>query len=177
MTMASFFDSALPSRRVLLAGFSALCLAATVAWPVDAKAQATPTVAVGQPLPALTLRDQHDKPWQITPGTRLVIFAAGRKASTLVQSVLQALPKDQLTRKNALYLADMSKMPGFVTRTFALPALREMPYLIGVSLDEAVLAAWPRQTDAVTLIELEQSVVKRISYAATEPNLRAALER
>lgn len=175
--MAPFINSALPLRRVVLAGLSALCLVAVVAWPVVAKSQGTAAVTVGQPLPVLTLKDQHDKPWQITPGTRLVIFAAGRKASNVVQSVLHALPKDQLTRKNALYLADMSKMPGFVTRTFALPALREMPYLIGVSLDEATLAAWPRQTDAVTLIELEQNMVKRISYTTTEPDLRAALER
>lgn len=175
--MAPIFCSAQPARRVLLAGLSAICLAAVVAWPGVTRAQAAAAVAVGQPLPALALKDQHDKQWQITPGTRLVIFAAGRKASNLVQSVLQALPKDQLTRKNAMYLADMSKMPGFVTRTFALPALREMPYLIGVSLDEAALATWPRQTDAVTLIELEQSVVKRISYAASEPDLRAALDR
>lgn len=175
--MAPIFSSAKPARRGLLVGLSALCLAAVAGWPVVAQAQAAATVAVGKPLPALELKDQHDKPWQITPGTRLVIFAAGRKASSLVQSVLQALPKDQMTRKNAMYLADMSKMPGFVTRTFALPALREMPYLIGVSQSDAALAAWPRQTDAVTLIELEQNIVKDISYAATEPDLRAALER
>ncbi len=56
-------------------------------------------------------------------------------------------------------------MPGFVTRTFALRALREMLYLylIGVSLEEATLAAWPRQTDVVALFELEQRVVKGIS--------------
>ena len=140
-------------------------------------AQSAASVAVGQALPALSIKDQHDKPWQITPSTRLVMFAAGRKASNLTQAVLQALPKDQLTRKNAVYLADMSKMPSFITRTFALPTLRDMPYLIGVSLDEATLAAWPRQTDAVTLIELDQALVKRISFVTTEADLRAALER
>lgn len=140
-------------------------------------AQTPAPVAVGQALPALSLKDQHDKPWQITPSTRLVMFAAGRKASNLTQSVLQALPKDQLTRKNAVYLADMSKMPSFITRTFALPTLRDMPYVIGVSTDETTLAAWPRQTDAVTLIELDQRVVKRISHVTTEADLRAALER
>ncbi len=140
-------------------------------------AQAPAPVAVGQVLPALSLKDQHDKPWQITPSTRLVMFAAGRKASNVTQAVLQALPKDQLTRKNAVYLADMSKMPGIITRTFAMPALRDMPYQIGVSMDQSTLAAWPRQTDAVTLIELDQRVVKRISYVTTEADLRAALER
>ncbi len=140
-------------------------------------AQAPAAVAVGQALPTLSLKDQFDKPWQITPATRLLMFAAGRKASNLIQGVLQALPKDQLTRKNAVYLADMSKMPGFITRTFALPTLRDMPYQIGVSLDEATLAAWPRQLDAVTLIELDQNVVKRISYVTKDADLRAALER
>lgn len=140
-------------------------------------AQAPAAVAVGQALPSLSLKDQHDKPWQITPSTRLVMFAAGRKASNLTQAVLQALPKDQLTRKNAVYLADMSKMPGIITRTFALPTLRGFPYLVGVSLDETTLAAWPRQTDAVTLIELDQALVKRISYVTTEADLRSALER
>lgn len=105
------------------------------------------------------------------------MFAAGRKASSLVQVVLQGLPPDQLIRRQAVYLADMSKMPGFITRTFALPALKEMPYPIGVSLDEATLTSWPRQPDAVTLIELENGVVKRISDTAVDAELRAALER
>jgi hypothetical protein len=138
-------------------------------------AQATLPVAVGQALPELKLNDQHDKPWTVVPSTRLVIFATGRKASNLVQVVLQDMPKDQLTRRQAVYLADMSKMPGFITRTFALPALKEMLYAIGVSLDETALAGWPRQPDAVTLVGLENGVVKSISYTADEAGLRAAL--
>jgi len=55
--------------------------------------------------------------------------------------------------------------------------LREFPYVMGVSLDEATLAAWPRQPDAVTLIELDQSLVKNIRFVTTEADLRAALER
>ncbi len=60
-------------------------------------------VIVGQALPSLNLKDQHDKPWQVAPPTRLVMFAAGRKASNLAQAVLQTLPKDQLTRRQAVY--------------------------------------------------------------------------
>ena len=175
--MTQLLSSQVTGRSSLRRTASAwvLCLALMQAFTQPGLAQAQ--VIVGQALPAVSLTDQHDKPWQITSGTRLVIFAAGRKASNLIQTVLQALPKDQLTRRNALYLADMSKMPGFITRTFALPALKEMPYSMGVSLDEATLAAWPRQADAVTLIELDQGLIKRISYVATEADLKAALER
>lgn len=132
-------------------------------------------VEVGQPLPALSLKDQHDQAWQLTPETKLVLFAAGRKASNLVLAVLSTQPKGFLEQRKAAYLADMSRMPGFVTRTFALPSLREQPFRVGISLDERVLADWPAQPDAVLLIDLEQGKVTRIRSAGTEGELRAAL--
>lgn len=41
----------------------------------------------------------------------------------------------------------------------ALPTLQKLPYPMGVSLNEATLAAWPSQVDAVTLIALDQGLV------------------
>lgn len=166
-----------PMRRAVSALVFSSLLAATLSWPCVASAQIASTLQVGQAVPTLVLKDQHDKPWQIDADTRLLMFAASRQASNLVQAVLQNLPPDQLTRNNALYLADMGKMPGIITRTFALPALKKLPYPMGVSTDETTLAAWPRQGDAVTLIELEQHLVKRISFVSTEADLRAALDR
>lgn len=130
---------------------------------------------VGQPLPALQLKDQHDQAWQVGADTKLVLFAAGRKASNLALAVLSAQPKGFLEQRKAVYLADMSRMPGFVTRTFALPSLREQPFRVGVSLDERVLTDWPAQPDAVLLIDLEQGRVSRIRSAGSEAELRAAL--
>jgi len=175
--MFPFVPTAPPTRRVFSALVLTSLLAAAIGLPAVASAQAASGVLLDQSVPALALKDQHDKPWQMDASTRLLMFTASRQASNLVQSVLQNLPPDQLTRKNALYLADMGKMPGFITRTFALPALKKLPYSIGVSTDEATLAAWPRQADAVTLIELDQSIVKRISFVSTEADLRAALDR
>ena len=65
-------------------------------------------------------------------------------------------------------------MSGFVTRTFALPALREMPFVVGVVLDEALLSDWPRQDGAVALIALQDGRVSAVSHASTEAQLRAA---
>lgn len=129
----------------------------------------------GQPLPELVLKDQHDQPWTVSGDTKLVLFAAGRKASNLMQTVLTGQPAGFLASRQAVYLADMSRMPGFVTRTFALPALREMPFVVGVVLDEALLADWPRPDGAVTLITLQNGRVISVSHASTEASLRAAL--
>jgi hypothetical protein len=170
----------IPMRHLLAAALLATTALAPVLTPTTAQAQTSAAVAapvVGQPLPVLALKDQHDKAWHIPPDTRLVLMAAGRKASNMVQAVLEQEPNDFLAQRRAVYLADMSKMPGFATRMFALPSLREMPFTVGVSLQESTLAAWPREADAVTLIELANGVVQRIASAKTEADLKAALAR
>lgn len=145
-----------------------------LAWGLSLAALAGP-VQSGQPLPALQLKDQHDQDWRIAADTKLVVFAAGRKASNLALAVLAPQPKGFLAARHAVYLADMSKMPGFITRTFALPSLREQTFEVGVSLDEKTLADWPRQEDAVTLIRLDGGRVVSHEYATTEAQLKAAL--
>ncbi|MDZ4186808.1 MAG: hypothetical protein U1D25_01685 [Hydrogenophaga sp.] len=151
---------------------AALLLAALLSWPTLVLA-APPQP--GQPLPELALKDQHDKPWTVSADTKLVLFAAGRKASNLMQTVLAGQPAGFLASRQAVYLADMSRMPGFVTRTFALPALREMPFVVGVVLDEALLADWPRQDGAVALIAMQGGRVSAVSHATTDAQLRSAL--
>lgn len=145
-----------------------LCLACPL-WALAAP------VEPGHPLPGLQLKNQHDQDWRIAPDTKLVLFAAGRKASNLMQTVLAPQPKGFLAGRHAVYLADMSRMPGFITRTFALPSLRELNFEVGVSLDEKTLAGWPRQDDAVTLIRLDQGRVVSHEYLSTEAQLKAAL--
>ena len=126
-------------------------------------------------MPMLVVKDQHDQAWRIAADTRLVLFASGRKASNLAMEVLGQQPKGFLGMRQALYLADMSKMPGFITRTFALPSLREQPFAVGVVLDEKLLADWPRKEDAVTLIRLENGRVAVIDYATSATTLHQAL--
>lgn len=150
----------------------ALGLSLTLAWPL--LVQADP-VQTGQPLPSLQLKDQHDQAWRIAPDTQLVLFAAGRKASNLAMAVLAPQPKGFLAERHAVYLADMSKMPGFITRTFALPSLRDQKFEVGVSLDEKTLADWPRKDDAVTLIRLDGGRVVSHEYVTTEAQLKTAL--
>ncbi len=133
------------------------------------------SVEPGQPLPALQLKDQHGQDWRVSADTRLVLFASGRKASNLVQSVVGAQPKGFLESRKAVYLADMSRMPSFVTRTFALPSLREQPFTVGVVLDSALLQGWPAQEDALVLIELANGRVTALHPVSTEAQLRTAL--
>lgn len=151
--------------RLALPLLLALYLPGALAGPVEP----------GQPLPVLLLKNQHGQDWRVAPDTKLVLFASGRKASSLLQGVLAPQRGGFLASRQAVYLVDMSKMPGFVTRTFALPSLRELNFEIGVSLDEKTLAGWPRQDDAVTLIRLDQGRVVSHEFTTSETQLKAAL--
>jgi hypothetical protein len=132
-------------------------------------------VQSGEPLPELQIKDQHDKDWRVSADTRVVLFAAGRKASNLVQAVLAQKPRGFMAERRAVYVADMSKMPAFATRMFALPALREQPFDVGVVLDAKVMTEWPRKDDAVTLIRLDQGRVVGHEFVDSEAALTAAL--
>jgi hypothetical protein len=148
----------------------------TSAWLSAVAAPSMPLpVEPGRPLPSLSLLDQHGQPWQPAADARLLLLAASRSASSRVQAVLGSQPRDFLALRRAAYLADMSRMPGFITRSFALPALKEQPFTVGVSLQDGALAGWPQRDDAVTLIHLEGGRVARISFAETEAALRDAL--
>ena len=142
---------------------------------MSASAAFAAPVVLEQPLPTLTLQDQHTQPWGVKADTRLVVFAAGRKPSNVVMEVLGSQAKGFLESRQAVYVADMCRMPGFVTRTFALPALRDQPFAVGVNLDDKQLADWPRQEDAITLIRLEAGRVSSIAYVRTAAELKAAL--
>lgn len=132
-------------------------------------------LATGSPAPALTLEDQHGKPVAVTPATRLVLFAADKAASDLASEVLGQEKTGVLTRLQAAYLADISAMPSLVTRMFALPAMRELPFSIGLTRDAAVLADLPRQKGAVTVIRLADGQVGSVDYARDSAQLKQLL--
>jgi len=136
---------------------------------------ATAPLEPGAVLPRLSLSDQHDKPWTTAPGTRQVLFAADKAASDLANPLLAAQGPGFLSRGGIVYLADISAMPAMVTRVFALPKLRELPFEIGLVRETAVAADLPRQPGKVTVLDLDQGVITQIRYVADAKALRLAL--
>ncbi len=132
-------------------------------------------LAPGAVLPPLSLSDQHDKPWTAGPGTRVVLFAADKAASDLANPLIAEQGPEFLSRGGIVYLADISAMPAMVTRLFALPKLRELPFSIGLVRRTAAADDLPRQPGKVTVLDLDRGVITQIRYAADAKALRLAL--
>lgn len=130
---------------------------------------------VGSPPPALSLEDQHGRQVSVMPETRIILFAADKAASDLANEVLGNEKEGVLARLQAVYLADISGMPALVTKLFALPAMRALPFSIGLAREAGLLADLPRQKGAVTVMRLADGKVGKVEHAADATQLKQML--
>jgi len=154
----------------------AVCLLLCLPWWL-AVVHAAPLVP-GAATPTITVEDQHGKPVRVDTGTRRVLFTAERAVNDMVSKVLSAQPAGVLERQHAVYVADITAMPSLVTRLFALPKMRELPFSMGLVRDAAQVAQVadiPRQPGAATVLSFEDGKLTEILLARNENQLRAAL--
>lgn len=152
-------------------------LALTLAAICSATWAQSPLLQVGDPTPKMAINDQHEKPWLIPADTKLILFSGSRNANTIVQSILSQKGADYLSSKKTVYFSDLSKMPGFITKTFALPSMRDLPYSVGIILNGEDGKALPREEDAVTAIFVGQGKITKIEYIKNAELLQQTLEQ
>jgi len=126
---------------------------------------------VGDNLPAITLKDQHDKPVTVAPDAQTLLFTIEKPASDLVNDYLKQQTPDFLTSKQAYFLADISGMPSMITKMFAIPKMQERPYTIVLGYAAEDLAFMPRQKDHVTVVKVKSGKVDNILFVKDEAGL------
>jgi hypothetical protein len=130
---------------------------------------------VGMAWPFLVLKDQFDQPLVVDATTRQVIFTAEKSVSEQLTGVLGAQGKEMLSKTHTVLVADISAMPAVITRLFAVPKLRELPYSMALVREAFLMADLPRRKGAATVLTLENGQVTRVQYLQTEAQLRQAL--
>ena len=141
-----------------IAGFVALFLLLGLAF-----AQTT-TIKIGSEISQKSFTDQNEREVLIQKTTQWIFFAPDHAASEIMSQVLEGKEQQELTQKNMVYLADISKMPGLVSRFVALPNMRKLKYAIGLGQDAETLAMFPRQQSSVTVMRVDNWRVVEIRY-------------
>lgn len=131
-------------------------------------------LAPGSLLPALSVVDKHERQVSIEASTRFVVFAADKTASDIVSGALRPHPSIFAERR-LVYIADISAMPAMVTRMFALPKMRDLPFQVGLVQNSEITSHLPRKPKEVTLIALEDQRVQAIEYLPDAASLRRSL--
>ncbi len=161
------------------AAILAATLAAAAVVPAradDAVAQPAAAVGVGDALPALALKDQHGEPVPIGAATRLVLFSRDMDGGGHVKEALAEDGRARLESRGAVYVADVSRMPGFVLSTFALPSMRRRPYPIALDETGSATAALPGEEGKATILVLENGRIASIAFAGSAADVLGALQ-
>jgi hypothetical protein len=132
-----------------------------------------PKVAVGNSLETLTLNDQFEKPQSLRADTKKVIFAFSKDMGHISNDFFDKQTPSFLADHNAVFIADVSGAPSLIRSMFIMPGLKDFKHTVLVIEDKNVAASYriDVNSDKLMILNLENYIIKSISYASTEDEL------
>jgi hypothetical protein len=130
---------------------------------------------LGMAMPEIRLMDQHDVAVTIGAEVRFIVVTRDMDSGDLVKEALAENGGATLESARAVYVSDISRMPGVITKLFALPAMRKRGYRILLDRDGKATADIPNEEGKITVLELAGGAIARIHYVSTVEGLRALL--
>jgi hypothetical protein len=96
-------------------------------------------------------------------------------AGRIAKAVLAEHTAATLAARGAVYVADISKMPGLVSRLIAIPRMRRRPYPVLLDREALTIRRFPATGGRVTAVHLAEGRITAIEQLDSEATLRAAL--
>ena len=96
----------------------------------------------GDKLAPWTLLDQYDQAYSLAAGTHILLVARDMDGAKLVKAALAEQPKGYLEARDAVFVADIQRMPALISKLFAIPAMRDYNYRVLLDRDGRTTKAW-----------------------------------
>ena len=125
-------------------------------------------------LRVFALPDQFGVYHTVDRHTKTYIVSFEKNTEKNVNTFLASKPKDYLQKHDAVFIANISKMPAIITKYFAMPKLKKYKHrilLINNEKDDRFRA----KEEKITVYELENSVVKKIYFIDNAKEIEALL--
>ncbi|HSH83752.1 MAG TPA: hypothetical protein VK979_01130 [Guyparkeria sp.] len=149
------YRSFLSLRRLIMALLVVAWLPTSISTLAAAEtASPPPPLGVGEPFPSWELEDQFKKTHQLPGAAKLIVFSRSKAADDELSALLGELAGPALRAGELIYLSDISRMPGLVTRLVALPALRDRDYPVVLVHDKGQTERLAAEDGCYTLFRL-----------------------
>ncbi|MFK3724269.1 FAD/FMN-containing dehydrogenase [Pseudomonas monteilii] len=130
----------------------------------------------GDRLAPWTLLDQHERPYTLTPDTRVLLVARDMQGAKLVKAALAEQPAGYLEARGAVFVADIERMPAVISTLFAIPAMRGYAYRVMLDRQGRVAERYAVPDASVRLMRLDHgTLVAQETYVDAE-TLKQALD-
>lgn len=116
------------------------------------------------------LPDQFDKIHVVNNEIKTIIVSFEKDTGKDVSEFLEKKEPDFLQKNKAVFIADISPMPSFVTKLFALPKMRDYKHeilLIYNSNDDRFI----HKDEKSTIYSLDNGIITKISYVSNQNDL------
>lgn len=134
-------------------------------------------VEPGERLAPWTLLDQHDVPYSLDAQTRILLVARDMDGARLLDAALQGRPEGYLEQRQAVFLADISRMPGVIATLFALPRMREYPYRILLDREARIAPRYQADAGSVLWLQLRDGTLQAQRSFRDAAQLAEALQQ
>jgi len=123
-----------------------------------------------------TLNDQFGKEHNIDTLPKLLICSFGKETGVLISSYFNAQDSDYLEKHDIKLLADVSSVPSLLRKTFILPKMKKYSFEVLISTDSKFSERFPKEENKLTVLKLENGVVKEIIFSSNENELKDTIE-
>ncbi len=131
----------------------------------------------GERLLPWTLLDQFDKAYTLDQQARILLVARNMTGAKLLNAALEGKPKGFLEARQAVFVADVSRMPAVISTLFAVPAMRGYQYRVLLDSQSRVASRYPAAEDQVLWLDLDRGVLRDSRTFSDAQALRQALEQ
>ena len=121
---------------------------------------------------------QFDQTLSLNTQTQWVIFSTTKDGGNWVKEAFAQLNFNEATlaSKQLLYVADIHKMPSFISKMFAIPKMRDYGFPIALDKEGEGTQDWPTQENAVNVYQLNQLEVIKTMHFANQSDLENFLK-
>lgn len=131
----------------------------------------------GERLAPWTLSDQFEQAYTLDDDLRILLVARSMDAAKLLDAALEGQAKGYLEARQALFVADISRMPGLIGKLFAIPAMRDYSYRVLLDREAQVVPQYAAPEEGVLWLQLERGVLRERRVFTDAAALRVALEQ
>lgn len=116
-------------------------------------------LAIGDKVNLDGLQDQNENTFTHQNNMQALLFVDGMAGKDLIQNALNTIDTQCMDEGKLVYLADISAMPGLISKFIAVPKMRDYAYPVWLDREGAASAGLLTREDQVTLLNIDKQII------------------
>ena len=123
-----------------------------------------------------TLNDQFGKAHALEKIPKLLICSFGKASGVLIANYFNRQTTDYVLVHDIKLMADVSSVPSLLRSMFIVPKMKKYNFEILIVTESKFAERFPKEENNLTVLKIENNIVKEITFVDDETKLKAIIE-